>query len=51
MLEGLNEDILGIVKFHEVGRILLEGLHKETLGIVEFYEVGRNFYYCIKYYL
>ena len=29
-LEGLQEDVLGIVEFHEVGRTLLEGLHEET---------------------
>ena len=42
LLEGLHEEILGIVEFHEVGRTLLEGLHEETLGIVDFHEVGRT---------
>ena len=41
--ESLNEDILGIVEFHEVGRALLAGLDVESLGIVEFHEVCRNF--------
>ena len=36
LLDEMNEDILGIVEFHEVGRTLLEVLHEETLGIVEF---------------
>ena len=35
LLEELNEDILGIVEFHEVGRILLEGFHEESLCIME----------------
>ena len=34
LLEELNEDVLGIVEFHEVGRTLLEGLHEETCGIL-----------------
>ena len=42
MLEGLHEESLGIVEFHEVNRTLLEGLHEESLGIVEFHEVGRT---------
>ena len=40
--EGLHEEILGIVEFHEVGRTLLEGLHEEILDTEEFHEVGRN---------
>ena len=42
LLDALNEDILGIVKFHEVGRTLLEVLHEETLGIAEFHEVVKT---------
>ena len=42
MLRELNEDVLGIVEFHEVGRTLLEVLHDETLGIVAFQKVGRT---------
>ena len=42
MLEELIENILGIVKFHEVGRTLLEVLHEETLGIAEFHEVVKT---------
>ena len=42
MLEGLIEDILGIVEFHEVGKTLLEGLHEESFGIVEFQEVSKT---------
>ena len=40
LLVEMNEDVLGIVEFHEVGRTLLDVLHEETLGIVEFHEVG-----------
>ena len=40
MLKGLNEDISGIVEFHEIGRNMVEELHVETLGIVEYNEVG-----------
>ena len=52
LFEGLHEEILGIIEFHEVGRTLLEGLHEDILGIVEFHEVGRiSLKYCMKYYL
>ena len=40
----MNEDILGIAEFHEVGKTLLEVLYEETLGIIEFHEVGRIFF-------
>ena len=43
LLDELNEDILSIMKFHEVGRALLEVLHEETLEILEFHEIGKNF--------
>ena len=43
MLEGLHEETLGMVEFHEVCRTLLEVLYEETLGIVEFHETGKNF--------
>ena len=43
MLEGLHEEILSLVGFHEVGWTLLDVLHKEILDIVKFHEVGRNF--------
>ena len=39
MLEGLPEESLGIVEFHEVDRNLLEVLHEITLVVV-LYEVG-----------
>ena len=39
----MDEQVLDIVEFQEVGRTLLEVLHEGTLGIVDFHEVGRNF--------